>query len=65
MKGLFEALITIIIGLVLLPVVRTFVVSGQNGSSSSESALLSLVTLFWVLAVVGIAALLVYKGYKA
>lgn len=65
MKGLFEALITIIIGLVLLPVVRTFVTSGQNGSSSSESALLSLVTLFWVLAVVGIAALLVYKGYKA
>ena len=59
---IFEALITIVIGLALLPVIRTFVAAGQNGSSTSESILLGLVSLFWVLAVVAVAVYMAKKG---
>lgn len=59
---IFEALITVVIGLALLPVVRAFVESGQNGSTASESILLGLVSLFWVLGIVAVAVFMAKRG---
>lgn len=47
-----NALITIVVGLALLPVIREFVANAVNGSSTSEAILLGLITLFWVLALI-------------
>lgn len=65
MKAIFEALLTIVVGLALLPVVREFVSQGQNGSTAAESTLLTLVTLFWVLGVIAVAAGIAYHGWKS
>lgn len=47
-----QALVVIVIGLALLPVIREFVANAVNGSSASEAILLGLITLFWVLALI-------------
>lgn len=47
-----QALITIVVGLALLPVIREFVANAINGSSASEEILLGLISLFWVLALI-------------
>ena len=64
MKAIFEALLTIVVGLALLPVVREFVGAGQQNATSAESTLLILVTLFWVLGIIAVAAAIAYKGWK-
>lgn len=64
MKAIFGALLTIVIGLALLPVINEFVAQAQVNQSATTSTLLALVPVFWVLAVVAIAAALAYNAFK-
>ena len=63
-SGFVGALITIVIGLALLPVVRSFVATGQENATASESSLLGLVTLMWIFAVIGVAVSIGIAAYK-
>lgn len=63
MKAIFGALLTIVIGLALLPVVNTFVENASVNQTATTTTLLALVPIFWVLAVVAIAAALAYKSF--
>jgi hypothetical protein len=59
---IFQAFIVIVVGLALLPAVRDFVAQGLNGSSTTEAILLGLVTLFWVIGLIAITAVLMGLG---
>lgn len=54
MENIFNALIVLVVGLALLPVVRSFVDSVINDSSTGEQALLGLITLLWVIVLVAV-----------
>lgn len=59
---IFSALIVIVVGLALLPVVRDFVAIGANGASSAEAIILGLIPLFWVLGLLIASAVLLGVG---
>lgn len=54
MENIFNALIVLVVGLALLPVVRSFVDGVINDSSTGEQALLGLITLLWVIVLVAV-----------
>jgi len=61
-EKLVNTLVTIVIGLALLPVVRGFVADAIEGSSASEEVLLGLITIFWVIALVIIVVKMTKSG---
>ena len=61
-EGPMEFLLTIVIGIALLPVVQSFV-DGANQTGTNKT-LLDLVPLFWILGVVGVAAIVGYRAWK-
>lgn len=63
-EGIFEALLIIVVGLALLPVVRSFVDASEVNASGSEVLLLGLVTLFWILGVVAVAIMVARRSIK-
>lgn len=62
MRGIFNALIAIILMLALLPVVQSFV-SGAN-VTGTQATLINLIPLFWILAAVGVGVGIGIAAYK-
>lgn len=58
------ALIAIIVGLALLPVVRDFANDSKSGANDSTDKLIDLIPLFWVLAVLGVTVALTVVAFR-
>ena len=59
------ALIAIIVGLALLPVVQEFANDSKAQDNSSQDKLIDLIPLFWVLAVLAVAVAMTVAGFKS
>ena len=59
---ILEALITVVVSLALLPVVRDFVATAIPNSTTSETVLLGLISLFWIIATVALVAKMMGVG---
>ena len=68
MGRLFIAFILIIIGIALTPTVVEQVADvtgdGGNNLTGSASALMSLLPMFWVIGILGVAVALIYLSFK-
>jgi hypothetical protein len=62
MKDMIKALIVIVVGVALLPVVQAFI-DGANATGTSAT-LLGLVPFLWILGIVAGAAVLAYHSFK-
>jgi len=67
LKMTIGALIEIMLGMVLLPIIITFKTNAQtaiNDTASAEHVIVGLVPMFWTLGVLGVGAGLIYTSFK-
>lgn len=62
--AIIEALFILIVGLALLPTLRSYVATAVINASSGDTGLLNLLSTFWVIALLGVGAGLVYSAFK-